>query len=142
MIHHVSWRPRRRLKVKQQPPTVYDNIIHLVIFTRAHYIQDQESPSLHKGGDGSVSGEGQEEAKGEGGGSEEASYTTTGFGGIKVSSVEDIIAKARVVEAFINIPNAGLSGGSLSELAVLASNEQQESDDITTGNSEKQCSVE
>ncbi len=47
----------------------------------------------------------------------------TGYGGIKVSSVEDIIAKARMAEAFLNVPTAGLSGN-LSELAQLEEDTQ------------------
>lgn len=41
-----------------------------------------------------------------------------GFGGIKLSSVEDIIAKARMTETFMNIPTAGLSDN-LTELGRL-----------------------
>ena len=53
----------------------------------------------------------EEQAVGDGG-------ETSGFGGIKVSSVEDIIAKARMAEAFLNVPKAGLSSD-LSDLAEL-----------------------
>lgn len=32
-----------------------------------------------------------------------------GFGGIKLSSVDEIIARARMTEAFMSVPTAGLS---------------------------------
>lgn len=48
----------------------------------------------------------------------------TGFGGIKMSSVEDIIAKARMTEAFLNVPTAGLTVD-LSSLADLVNDENK-----------------
>ena len=48
-----------------------------------------------------------------------------GFGGIKMKSVQQIIAKARVAEAFLSIPTAGL-GNNLHELANFV-----EDDDVT-----------
>lgn len=43
-----------------------------------------------------------------------------GFAGIKLSSVEEIIAKARMAEAFLTVPIAGLSDD-LNDLAKLGS---------------------
>ena len=61
---------------------------------------------------------GGEEGEEEEGGEEEEEVQETGFGGIKLSSVEDIIAKARTAEAFLSVPTAGLSDN-LSDLAKL-----------------------
>ena len=57
----------------------------------------------------------------------------SGYSGIKLKSVQDIIAKARMAEAFYNVPTAGLSD-SLSDLAQLV--EEKEIGDIEPGNSQ------
>lgn len=57
----------------------------------------------------------------------------SGYSGIKLKSVQDIIAKARMAEAFYNVPTAGLSDN-LSDLAQLI--EEKESDGTEPGNSQ------
>ena len=54
-----------------------------------------------------------------------------GFGGIVMTSVQDTIAKARLTEAFMNAPTAGLSNN-LDELAKLVEEEEEESKRLTT----------
>ncbi len=44
--------------------------------------------------------------------------------------MEEIISRARTAEAFLNVPNAGLSGSSLTELAELVEGNSAEN---TTG---------
>ena len=73
--------------------------------------------------------EGEEEEEGEEEG--EGEESTGGFGGIKVSSVDEIIAKARAAEAFLNVPNAGLLGSSLTELAGLVEGEKERENNET-----------
>ena len=58
---------------------------------------------------------------------------TSGYSGIKLKSVQDIIAKARMAEAFYNVPTAGLSDN-LSDLAQFV--EEKEIDDIEPANSQ------
>ena len=55
-----------------------------------------------------------------------------GFGGIKMNSVQQIIAKARVAEAFLSVPMAGL-GNDLRDLANFVE-EDDVSQDKVEGN--------
>ena len=48
-----------------------------------------------------------------------------GFGGIKLSSVDEIIARARMTEAFISVPTAGLFDN-LQDLTKLVDNDDGE----------------
>ena len=55
-----------------------------------------------------------------------------GFGGIEMQSVQQIIAKARVAEAFLTVPMAGL-GNDLCELASFVENDDANQEAVGGG---------
>jgi hypothetical protein len=57
----------------------------------------------------------------------ERNMEESGYGGIKLNSVQDIIAKARNVEAFLNVPIAGLSED-ITDLIDIINHEEEEED--------------
>jgi hypothetical protein len=58
---------------------------------------------------------------------EESEREESGYGRIKLNSVQDIIAKARNVEAFLNVPIAGLSED-ITDLIDIINHEEEEED--------------
>jgi hypothetical protein len=58
----------------------------------------------------------------------ERNMEESGYGGIKLNSVQDIIAKARNVEAFLNVPTAGLSED-ITDLIDIVNHEEEGEED-------------